>query len=199
MEEQDRSKEVLAAVESKQTQVTVDQIEEVFRQHHALVFRAARRVTGDASDAEDVLQTVFLRLVRRAPDSAAIDDVESYLYRAAVNCALDLARSRQKVRSISLDEVTPQLTADTRLAPDRAQAGGEIRTWLRNAIARLSPAAAEMFVLRFFEGRQNAEIARAMGATPATVPVTLHRARERLQREFQAASQRPHVPTGDTP
>lgn len=199
MEEQDRSKEVLAAVESKQTQVTVDQIEEVFRQHHALVFRAARRVTGNASDAEDVLQTVFLRLVRRAPDSAAIDDVESYLYRAAVNCALDLARSRQKVRSISLDEVTPQLTADTRLAPDRAQAAGEIRTWLRNAIARLSPAAAEMFVLRFFEGKQNAEIARAMGTTPATVAVTLHRARERLQREFQAASQRPHVPTGDTP
>ena len=199
MEEQDRSKEVLAAVESEQTQVTVDQIEEVFRKHHALVFRAARRVTGDASDAEDVLQTVFLRLVRRAPDSAAIDHVESYLYRAAVNCALDLARSRQKVRSISLDEVTPQLTADTRLAPDRAQAAGEIRTWLRNAIARLSPAAAEMFVLRFFEGKQNAEIARVMGTTPATVAVTLHRARERLQREFQAASQRPDVPTGDTP
>ena len=41
------------------------QLERLYREHHARVFRAAYRVTGDATDAEDVLQTVFLRLARR--------------------------------------------------------------------------------------------------------------------------------------
>jgi DNA-directed RNA polymerase specialized sigma24 family protein len=44
-------------------------LERVFRENYAAVFRAAHRVTGNAADAEDVLQTVFLRMVKR--DAAA--------------------------------------------------------------------------------------------------------------------------------
>jgi hypothetical protein len=59
-------------------------LEQVFREHHAAVFRAAYRITGNADDAEDVLQTVFLRLVKRDSGAEPIDNLPSFLHRAAV-------------------------------------------------------------------------------------------------------------------
>ena len=163
-----------------------EDLEQTFRDYHALVFRAAYRVTGNLNDAEDVLQTVFLRLARREADAAALEKVESYLYRAAVNCALDLVRSRQNLHCVSLEDAAPCLVDESSLAPDRAHASGELRSWLRGAIARLSPRAAEIFVLRFFEEKDNPEIARILGTTEGTVAVTLSRTRDRIHREFRA-------------
>ena len=161
-------------------------LERIFREHHALVFRAAYRVTGNANDAEDVLQTVFLRLLKRDPDADPVGNMGSFLHRSAVNAALDLMRSRQNIRNIPLDELEPVLAEPAHRGPDRAHAAGEIREWLRGALARLNPRIAEMFTLRFFEGKDNPEIARLLNTTPGTVAVTLSRTRDRLQKEFQA-------------
>ena len=158
----------------------------IFREHHATVFRAAYRVTGNASDAEDVLQTVFMRLLRRPPDAEAVGNMEGYLRRAAVNAALDLIRSRQAAPHVPLEDVAPLLPETVSLAPDRLYRSTEIRHWLREAVSRLSPRAAEMFALRFFEGRGNPEIAQALGTTTASVAVTLSRTRERIQQEFRS-------------
>jgi len=161
-------------------------LERIFREHHALVFRAAYRVTGNANDAEDVLQTVFLRMVKRDPDAQPVGNMASFLHRAAVNAALDLVRSRQNIRNIPLDELEPVLAEPAFRSPDRAQSSGEIREWLRGAIARLNPKIAQMFILRFFEGKENPEIARLLNTTPGTVAVTLSRTRDRLEKEFRA-------------
>lgn len=186
MEEKEaRSRPVAAATAMEPAPAATVDLEKAFRNHHALVFRAAYRVTGDPADAEDVLQTVFVRLLRRAPDAAGVDNLESYLYRSAINCGLDLVRSRRKAGSVSLEDAGP-LAADPTLAPDRAYGSGELRKWLRQAIARLSPRAAEMFVLRFFEGKSNPEVARLVGTTEGTVAVTLSRTRDRIHTEFQS-------------
>jgi RNA polymerase sigma-70 factor (ECF subfamily) len=158
----------------------------VFREHHSTVFRAAYRVTGNASDAEDVLQTVFMRLLRRSPGAETVGNMEGYLRRAAVNAALDLIRSRQAAPHVPLDDVAPLLSENASLAPDRLHRSAEIRHWLREAVARLSPRAAEMFALRFFEDRGNPEIAQILGTTTATVAVTLSRTRDRIQQEFKS-------------
>ena len=97
----------------------------------------------------------------------------SFLHRAAVNAALDLVRSRQNIRNIPLDELEPVLAEPAHRSPDRAQSSSEIRDWLRGALARLNPRIAQMFALRFFEGRDNPEIARLLNTTPGTVAVTL--------------------------
>ena len=60
------------------------ELERAYQEHSGLVFRTAYRVTGNAADAEDVLQTVFLRLVRRDASAAALENHESYLRRSAV-------------------------------------------------------------------------------------------------------------------
>jgi RNA polymerase sigma-70 factor (ECF subfamily) len=161
-------------------------LERMFREHHGLVFRAAYRVTGNANDAEDVLQTVFLRMIKRDPDAEPVGNMASFLHRSAVNAALDLMRARQNVRNIPLDELEPVLAEPAHRSPERAHAAGEIREWLRGALARLNPRIAQMFTLRFFEGKDNPEIARLLNTTPGTVAVTLSRTRDRLEKEFQA-------------
>jgi RNA polymerase sigma factor (sigma-70 family) len=154
----------------------------IFEEHHDRVYRAAYRVTGNPSDAEDVLQTVFLRLVRQA-DGAQLANPRSYLYRAAVNCALDVLRRRRAVPMAPL-EAADGTRAATQTG-DAAEAA-ELRQALRCALARLSPRLAEAFVLRYVEGYENAEIAELLKTSRATVAVTLHRARWRLKSELKA-------------
>jgi RNA polymerase sigma-70 factor (ECF subfamily) len=175
----------LMAVPKESAQVSATELERIFRENHALVFRAAYRVTGNANDAEDVLQTVFLRLLKRDPAAEPVENMTSFLHRAAVNAALDMVRSRHHVRNIPLDELEPVLAEPAARAPDRAHASGEIREWLRGALARLNPRIAQMFALRFFEGKENPEIARILNTTPGTVAVTLSRTRDRLEKEYR--------------
>jgi RNA polymerase sigma factor (sigma-70 family) len=59
-----------------------------------------------------------------------------------------------------------------------------LRERLRVAVAQLHPTAAEMFSLRYFEGYDNAEVAKLMDTSEGTVAVTLHRTRTRLQKEL---------------
>src|SRR5262245_38568374 len=116
-----------------------EDLEKVFREHYAMVFRAAYRITGNPSDAEDVLQTVFLRLCRREAGAEPVDHLAGYLHRAAVNAALDLMRSRQNVRNVPLDDLEPVLAEPAYRSPDRQQTASETRQWLRGTLARLNP------------------------------------------------------------
>jgi RNA polymerase sigma-70 factor (ECF subfamily) len=157
---------------------------QLFREHHERLFRAAYRITGNAADAEDVTQVVFLRLVRREGGVTG-DGTASYLHRAAVNAALDVVRARRASRADGLDEAT-EPTADPRGGPERLRGDGEIRDALRRALASLSPRAAEVFALRYLEGYDNHEIARLLRMPRMTVGVVLHRARARLRHEMEA-------------
>ena len=161
-------------------------LEQIFREHHALVFRAAYRITGNANDAEDVLQTVFLRMLKRDKDAEPVSSLPSFLHRAAVNAAVDLMRSRRNIKNIPLDEMEPMLAESPHRNPERAHTAVEIREWLREAVARLNPRIAEMFTLRFFEGKENPEIAEILNTTPGTVAVTLSRTRDKLEKEYRA-------------
>ena len=81
------------------------ELETLFRAHHGRVFRTAQRITGSAADAEDVLQTVFLRLIKGGEAYDLTQNAEAYLSRAAINASLDLLRSRTRAKSVALDEV----------------------------------------------------------------------------------------------
>jgi RNA polymerase sigma-70 factor (ECF subfamily) len=159
-------------------------LEGIFLEHQGRVFRAAYRITGNAQDAEDVLQTVFLRLARREERELAPRNLPSYLYRAAINAALDLLRARKHPESVALEDAEGSLPENPGLGPERLHEAGEIRRWLRRALARLGPRAAEVFALRYLEDYDNREIARMLGTSRLTVAVTLHRARFRLRQEL---------------
>ena len=76
------------------------------------------------ADAEDVLQTVFLRLLRRRSAADGIENEESYLRRAAVNASLDVIRARQSDRTIGLSELAEEPSHNS---------AGEVRAALRQA------------------------------------------------------------------
>lgn len=150
-----------------------------------MVFRTAYRITGNAADAEDVLQTVFLRLLRRDQSAGAVLQRESYLRRAAVNVALDLVRAGKDAKSVPIEELSPgQSPAASSGAT--ASESSELRAELRRALARLQPREAEIFALRFFEERSNQEIARMLGISQVHVAVILHRCRRQLQKEIRS-------------
>jgi RNA polymerase sigma-70 factor (ECF subfamily) len=163
----------------------VTQLEELFRAHQVCVLKAAYRVTGSMADAEDVSQSVFLRLARGAFDPGRISNMESYLRRSAVNAALDLIRSRGD-REIVPVETADEQQSNSGVSPERAVSSLEIKDWLRRQLATLNPRAAEMFALRYLEGLDNPEIALTMNTSQAVVAVTLHRTRVRLKKGLRA-------------
>jgi RNA polymerase sigma-70 factor (ECF subfamily) len=160
-------------------------LEELFRAHHESVLRAAYRITGNATDAEDVLQTVFMRLLRRPADAPPMTDAAAYLHRAAVNAALDLVRDRHPAKNQPLDAHLTHLAESPAAAPDRRREASEIRALLHRAIRRLPPRAAEIFALYYFEDYSNQQIANMLGLSASGVAVTLHRTRARLQEEVR--------------
>jgi RNA polymerase sigma-70 factor, ECF subfamily len=169
----------------------------IFEQHHGAVYRAAYRVTGNAMDAEDVLQTVFTRLLRRTGGPCAdgrdaaqprLDPsqaVGSYLHRAAVNAALDLLRSRRRSRLVAIGDLEQELVDEAGPGPERLSSSRDLGRGLRAALARLSPRQAEIFTLRYLEGLGNLEIARLLGSSQTAIAVILHRARHRLKLELR--------------
>jgi RNA polymerase sigma-70 factor (ECF subfamily) len=159
-------------------------LEQIFLQHRELVFRSAYRVTGNASDAEDVLQTVFLRLVRQ-DKFPEIGNLPGYLHRSAVNASLDLLRGKKETLTLPLDS-EPSLPETT--STDHGPHSAEIRDWLRQALAKLNPRWAEMFVLRFIEDYSNREIAGIMKTSSAVVAVVLHRTRAHLKKDFKGST-----------
>jgi len=174
----------LAVYENPLTSPPPGALEMLFREHHGAVYRAAYRITGNAMDAEDVLQTVFTRLLRREEQPDLSESAGSYLHRAAVNAALDLMRRRKRSRKVDLDEVGESLVDTADPGPERLRGSRELKTRLREAMSRLSPRQAEIFTLRYLEGVGNLEIARLLGASQTSIAVLLHRARHRLQKEL---------------
>jgi RNA polymerase sigma factor (sigma-70 family) len=177
---------VQAAAYEKQTLSppgALQSLEAIFREHHGAVYRAAYRITGNAADAEDVLQTVFTRLLRREEQPDLSNSAGSYLHRAAVNAALDLMRRRKRARAVDVDDVGDQLV-DEDAGPERRRGSREIAQRVREALSRLSPRQAEIFSLRYLDGLGNLEIAKMLGSSQTSIAVILHRARHRLQKEL---------------
>ncbi len=159
-----------------------DALAELFQKHSRQVLAAAYRVTGSRQDAEDALQTVFLRLASRWDDVGLSSTPGPYLRRAAVNAAIDLLRSRAAAGAVPLDDAgTPDRHG---ASPERRHRDREFRRRLRQALLALTDRNAQVFCLRYFEDLTNKEIARALGLSQTRVAVILHRARKRLQPEL---------------
>ncbi|PCJ20249.1 MAG: hypothetical protein COA96_15915 [SAR86 cluster bacterium] len=152
--------------------------DELFNEHHKKVLLAAYRVTGSLPDAEDVLQSVFLRLLNRREQATSANSTAAYLCRSAINGSLDLLRSRRRTQTETLNEET---LPSTQGAADSEVRQLEQRRHLRTALLALDQRSAEVFALRFFEDYSNVEIAVVLDTSNNNVAVALHRARTQLQ------------------
>jgi RNA polymerase sigma-70 factor (ECF subfamily) len=147
----------------------------LYERHSEAVFRAAFRVTGRAADAEDVLQTVFLRVLSRK-DQDADRRPSAYFRRAAVNAAVDLLRRRTVRAETGFDDRAPHAAVEPALL---------LKEQLRRAVATLESDDATLFLLRHVEGLSNQELADLFQLEKNNVAVRLHRIRLRLQSEME--------------
>ena len=154
------------------------QLERIFDRHYELIYRTAYSLTGSASDAEDIVQTIFVRLLNRELPPDLSTSPEPYLYRAAFNLSLNTIRDKKR-----------QVLTDNMEAFDNGYDPGHANTQdllldqcLHEAIALLNPAAAQIVILRYVHDYSLADIARMLGTTRSTVAVSLFRSRSRLRK-----------------
>lgn len=153
---------------------------ELYDRHSGEVYVAALRVTGNPADAEDVLQSVFLRVFDGKTRLDATWAPGAYLRRAAVNASIDLLRRKKSRPETGLDERRHGEGAGMRLA--QSQEGALVlKERLLAALTRLSPESAELFILCYLEGYSYDELAELLQVERGTIGSRLHRIRVALQ------------------
>lgn len=140
----------------------------MFREHGQLVLDTAYRLTGTVSDAEDVLQDVFLGLPAALERYEPRDAFVPWLRRVTVRVALMHLRRHRGRREISFDAVPEPAVPP----PD----GSLSRDAITRAIAALPDGLRSVFVLREVEGYSHAEIAALLDIREGTSQVRHHRA-----------------------
>jgi RNA polymerase sigma-70 factor (ECF subfamily) len=149
---------------------------ELYERYYEAVFRAALRVTGNPADAEDVLQTVFLRVFSRSEDDAAARHPAAYFRRAAVNAAVDLLRRRAVLPQTEYDDGALHAAVEPTLL---------LKERLRRAVTTLESDDATLFLLRHVEGLSIEELAGVFQLEKNNLTVRLHRIRLRLKAEME--------------
>lgn len=156
----------------------VDAFEILYHEHSGRTYALCLRlVGGDANDAKELLQDVFVRAWRKLDSFRGDSAFSSWLHRLTVNTMLENARTdrRRTGRVLPMDDMT-------RLAGAARPSGIELRMDMEAAIASLPKGARLAFVLHDVEGYQHQEIAAQLSVSVGTVKAQLHRAR-RLLRE----------------
>jgi RNA polymerase sigma-70 factor (ECF subfamily) len=194
MHESDRSAAPAAAVQPAGDRSTVARAcsgdSEAFRslveRHSRYVFNVAYRLTGSAADAEDVVQTTFLRAYQQLSRFEARADFRTWLHRITVNCSIDLIRSRRH-REVGHDhealEFESAATGDHGVnpGPDRLLLSTEIRDRVAAGMSQLSPSERLAFTLRHVEGLPIRDVALRMGLKTEAAKNSIFRAVKKMR------------------
>jgi RNA polymerase sigma-70 factor (ECF subfamily) len=152
------------------------------RRHLSRILSMARRMLGDASEAEDVSQDVFLKVWRHAPGwRPGYARFETWLYRVAFNLCLDRLRRRKRmVGEAPPDLVDPAASASRPL--DEAQRRGRVQ----EALLRLPERQRAALILCYYEECSNTDAASVLGVSVEALESLLARARRAMKRELSA-------------
>ncbi len=133
-----------------------------------------RRRVPDRSEAEDLKQEVFMRLLQRG-NIAQLDDVRAYLFETAANVLRDRGRRRATRRSDRHDEFDPVLHAEKGFSAERVIIGEEALTKASRALLELPERARTIFILRRLEGLRYQDIAQRLGVSVSLVEKEMSR------------------------
>jgi RNA polymerase sigma-70 factor, ECF subfamily len=152
--------------------------EDLYQQHAARLFNLAYRMVGRTTDAEDLLQDIFLLAYRKMGSFRGESSLGTWLYRLAMNHCLDVLRSRQA----RMGQQTESLDDDGAPVPTAAPALGAVsRIDLERAIGRLPHACRAAFLLHDVEGFGHQEVGAILGISEGTSKSQVHKARLRIR------------------
>lgn len=154
--------------------------------HSRYAHRVAYRITGNAPDAEDVVQDAFLKAFRQLSRFEARADFRTWIHKITVNCAIDFIRARRH-RETAHDpaDLERGLTADVPVsyapAPDRALLSSEISARVTAGLHGLTPLERAAFMLRHLEGRSIDEIGTVLGLKTEAAKNSVFRAVRKMR------------------
>jgi RNA polymerase sigma-70 factor, ECF subfamily len=165
----------------------------IIKQQNRRLYRIARSIVRDDSEAEDVLQEAYVRAFTSLDAFRGEARLGTWLARIVINEALGSLRRRARTKDIALPaessalnaEIIPFPGASREPDPEATAAQREIRTLLERAIDKLPDSFREVLVARLIEGASVEETAALFGILPQTVKTRLHRARALLKRELE--------------
>ena len=159
--------------------------EVIMRRYNQRLYRVARAILRDDTEAEDVMQQAYVNAYRHLDQFAGRALFSTWLTRIAVHEALARARRRGRFKE---PEIVNDSNRDTMsglkspgLDPERQAFVGELRTLLESAIEALPDRYRAVFVMRDVEGMSTAESAQCLDITEDTAKTRLHRARKLLR------------------
>jgi RNA polymerase sigma-70 factor (ECF subfamily) len=164
-------------------------LRQVITANNQRLFRAAWSILKDRSEAEDAVQSAYLKAFARIGEFEGRSALSTWLTRIAINEALGRLRSsRRRKKNLEdqgvsvLDHYRETLMRGSQpAAPDASLAREQLRLLLERAVAGLPDAFRSVFVLREIEGLNVEETAEALDLAPATVKTRLLRARRKLR------------------
>ena len=154
--------------------------ETIYRTHSGRLYSVACRVLGNPTDAEDLLQEIFLAAHRKLESFRGESALGTWLYRLAMNLCLDHLRSRANRSGQLTDSLDEEFGLDdvgSRRLAERTVA----RMDLERALAQLPDGCRTAFVLHDVEGLEHREVAAALGIAEGTSKSQVHKARMRLR------------------
>lgn len=164
-------------------------IRTLVRRHNQRLFRAARSITGNDADAEDVVQVAYVKAFTHLDGFRGDAQLSTWLTRIAINEAL--ARVRRRRPTVGLDQVDLDGDGGARIIPfpmqnqpidpETEMSRSEIRAILEQAVDALPAAFRTVFILRDVEGMSTEETAQQLAIRPETVKTRLFRARRLLR------------------
>jgi RNA polymerase sigma-70 factor, ECF subfamily len=156
--------------------------EQLYAALHGRIYNLAARVVGDADDAADIMQEVFIKAFTGIPAHQGDLRLEPWLFRVAVNTCYDHLRRRNVRSALPLDDIGE--VADACDEYERSQMSSAVSS----ALQRISPRYRTALVLKDLQGFGNAEVAEALGVSQGTTNVLLFRARSAFKRAFREIS-----------
>ena len=161
--------------------------EVLMRRHNQRLYRAARAILGDDSEAEDVMQDAYVRSYQHLDQFDGRARFSTWLTRIAVNEAL--ARLHKRQRLVDIDSASGSMESSMKLesktaSPEQEVMTHTLRAVLEAAVDRLPDAYRSVFMLRDIEGMSTAETSECLDLSEGLVKVRLHRARALLRKEI---------------
>ena len=160
-------------------------LDELFQRYRALAYRVAHRFLGHEADALDAVQEGFVKALTHLPSFQGRSSFKTWLLRVVSNAALDLGRQRGRREALSLEAAQAGESSDGHLQTGDESGRGleraDLRVLLDRALATLSEAQRQTFVLYADAGLSYREVAEVLGISLGTVMSRLYYARQKLR------------------
>ena len=164
----------------------------LMRRNNQRLYRLARSIVRDDSEAEEVVQESYVRAFTHIEGFKGKSSLATWLARIVLNEAL--GRLRRRHPAIDIDKMAetseagsdPPLIVQDQMSPEHVSARQEIRRAIENAVDRLPPPFRAVFIMRAIEQMSIAETADCLGIPDDTVKTRFHRANKLLRQALSA-------------